>query len=260
MRNYNFFVENFKTLSGIDLSLYKERQMKRRINSYMKRHGISSYDSFLNYLEEKNENLKEFLCFLTINVSEFFRNPAQWSVLEKKIIPYILKHNQKPFIWSTACSTGEEPYTLAMIFSKYISLREFKILATDIDENVLHIAQKGVYNKKSLKNLPEEYLQHFEVLCEGVYKVDERLKRCIKFKKINLLIDPFPQKCDLIVSRNVLIYFTENAKQSIYKKFYDSLAEWGILFVGNTEQIIMSFKYGFTPMENFFYKKLKKIV
>ena len=146
--------EDFKTkvfqLTKIDLSSYKERQMKRRIDSLITRHSVATYADYVEKLRTDKEMFDEFVTFLTINVSEFYRNPDQWNLLEKEVLPQILAKNKKPRIWSAACSTGDEPYSLAMLLSKYIPMRDIHIIATDIDKQILEKAKAGLYNVTSM--------------------------------------------------------------------------------------------------------------
>jgi chemotaxis protein methyltransferase CheR len=161
-------------------------------------------------------------------------------------------------IWSSACSTGEEPYTLVMILSKYMPLSKIRILATDIDMDAIEKAKQGIYPERSLKDLPAEFLRkYFEKIGDSSYKIMDELKSCVDFSQLNLLKYDYPQNMDLIVCRNVLIYFTEEAKANIYKAFNQSLVHGGILFLGSTEQIIGSVKYGFKPIQTFFYQKVE---
>ena len=154
----------------------------------------------------------EFINYLTINVSELYRNPEQWKVLEKEIIPMMLSKSKTLKIWSAACSTGDEPYTLVMVLNRFLPLSSIKILATDIDKEALTKAKVGVYAKKSLENLPVEFLEKYFIKSGEAYKVKDEVKNCVEFKHHNLLRDDYPKECDMIVCRNVLIYFTEEAK------------------------------------------------
>lgn len=255
--DYVAFKSDFYKLSGIDLNLYKERQMKRRIESLMARKGFSGYDIFYKGMKQDEELLRTFVRYLTINVSQFYRNPMQWQTFENDILPMLCKINNKPIsIWSAACSTGDEPYTLAMICEKYIPLERIKIYATDIDEDVLAFAKKGIYSVKSLVDLPEEYKQKwFHPFDDSHYQIDEQIKRCVTFQKHNLLADPYFKGVHLIVCRNVVIYFTEEAKDKIYRQFSESLLDDGILFIGSTEQILCPKDCGFESFTTFFYKK-----
>ncbi|MFW5648345.1 MAG: CheR family methyltransferase [Candidatus Alkaliphilus sp. MAG34] len=255
MQGYKAFKEKVYKLTGIDLNSYKERQMKRRIESLISRNKFTSFNSYFNAIKRDSKLRDEFINYLTINVSEFYRNPEQWKVLEHNIIPYLLELRSNLKIWSVACSTGEEPYSLVMLLSKFFPFDQILVLATDIDRGALEKASIGVYSEKSLDNLPKEFVQSFFVKSDGKYKISEKIKKRVNFRHLNLLEDRYPNQCDLIICRNVMIYFTEEAKDNIYRKFYNSLSNGGVLFVGSTEQIILPNRYSLVPLETFFYKK-----
>ena len=239
--SYEDFKREYLALAKIDLNNYKEGQMKRRIDSFALKYKVDTYKDFIALLKKDSEAYDKFIAFLTINVSEFYRNPMQWKTLETIIIPELInKYGKRLKIWSAACSTGDEPYSLAMVFSEFLPLSNISILATDLDNEVLDKARKGYYMEKSIKDLPKR----------------DELKSCITFKQHDLLRDPYPKGIHIIVCRNVLIYFTGEAKDNIYKKFATSLAPKGVLFVGSTEQIIEPGKFGFKGTKSFFYEKL----
>ncbi|MGN0318873.1 MAG: CheR family methyltransferase [Lachnospira sp.] len=260
IKDYEDFKKFVLDCTTIDLNAYKERQMKRRIDTLISRNKYDGYDSYCMALKNDSRLLDEFVNYLTINVSEFYRNPALWKTLEDKILPDLIdKFGPNLKIWSAACSTGDEPYSLAMVMAKKVPMKNIKIYATDIDEQVLEKAKDGVYGANSLKGLPAEYRdKYFEKMGDRFYKISDEIKRCVEFKKSNLLKDPYPTNCHLIVCRNVMIYFTEEAKTDIYKKFNNSLVYDGCLFVGNTEQIINHKELGYDFKELFFYRKNKK--
>lgn len=192
---------------------------------------------------------------MTINVSEFYRNKERWDVLENTIYPRLLSKSKKLKIWSAACSTGEEPYSLAMVLTSHVPLRDISILATDLDEGAIDRAKVGLYAERSLKNVPKNVVSQYFVN-EGLhYQVTDDIKKTVTFKQHNLLSDRYETGFDLIVCRNVMIYFTEEAKDEIYMNFAKSLKPGGILFVGSTEQIFNPEKYGLESIETFFYKK-----
>jgi chemotaxis protein methyltransferase CheR len=255
MYDYEWFKTQVYEISGINLSYYKEKQMKRRIDALISKHNIENYEAFIGVIRTNKAMYNEFINYLTINVSEFYRNPEQWETLKNEIIPMLLKNSRSLRIWSAACSTGDEPYTLVMILSKFLPLSDIRIIATDIDREVLEKAKKGVYSAKSLENLPKEYLEQYFDKVNDMYAIKTEVKRCIEFRHHNLLADEFPKDMDLIVCRNVLIYFTEEAKSEIYTRFNKSLKSYGVLFVGSTEQIILSNKYNFKASKTFFYTK-----
>jgi len=242
-------------MCNIDLASYKEKQMKRRIESLIRRNGHESYDTYFELLKKSKQHLNEFLNYITINVSEFFRNPAQWQVLEKEILPELLKIKSKLKIWSSACSTGEEPYSVAMLLHKMMVKHKVEIIASDIDKDAIEKAKKGIYTIKGIANVPEDMVKAYFIRENDNYVIKDQIKNMVNFKILNLLEDKFPSDCDLILCRNVMIYFTEDTKEKLYKKFYNALSNRGIFFVGSTEQIIMPQKYGFTNLKNFFYQK-----
>lgn len=259
MYDYGAFKRDVYRLTNINLDYYKEKQMKRRIDALIARHGYDGYETFVHGLRTDPALMDAFVNHLTINVSEFYRNPGQWQVFEKDILPLLLKnaHHNKLTIWSAACSTGDEPYTIAMILAKYMPLSQVKIYATDIDEAVLRKAQLGVYPEKSLAGLPKAfYQQYFTKTPDGRNcQISNELRKCIEFRKHNLLEDPYFTNVDMIVCRNVVIYFTDDAKDMIYKQFYQSLVPDGMLFIGSTEQIMHADTLGFSVYRSFFYQK-----
>ncbi|MCT2537385.1 protein-glutamate O-methyltransferase CheR [Aquibacillus koreensis] len=255
MSDYQDFTISIKKMTSIDLSLYKEVQMKRRLTSLREKRGYQDFSSYFKAISKDNLLMDEFLDKVTINVSEFYRNASRWSVLDTKVLPDLLKKNKKLKIWSAACSTGEEPYTIAMVLNQHVPLSNIEILATDIDDNVIDRAKKGVYGERSLQEVPQDIKKKYFTQEGSLYKIDPKIKNCITFKKHNLLADPYPTGYDLIVCRNVLIYFTEEAKKEIYTNFSKSLNPQGVLFVGSTEQIFNPDRYNFRVLDTFFYQK-----
>jgi len=255
--DYEEFKKAIFELTSLNLSYYKERQMKRRIDSLISRNRYKGYYDYYQGLLQDKELFQQFINYLTINVSEFYRNPGQWEVLKNEIIPQLLKDskNQQLKIWSAACSTGEEPYTLVMILKEFLPYNKIHILATDIDRDAIKKAKEGVYTEKSLESLPGIYIQKYFAKEDSMYKIDSKIKSCVEFSYHDLLMDPFPKDCDLILCRNVMIYFTEDAKTMLYKKFSEALKKDGVLFVGSTEQIIFPQRYGLKSIRTFFYKK-----
>ncbi|MFT4144068.1 MAG: protein-glutamate O-methyltransferase CheR [Mobilitalea sp.] len=255
---YENFKQSIYEMTKIDLNSYKERQMKRRIEALITKHGINSYTDYVARLKTDKTILDEFINYITINVSEFFRNPEQWLLLEKEVFPYLFERFGKELkIWSAACSTGDEPYSLVMLLSRFIPLSRIKIIATDIDKNVMAKAMAGFYNEKSLKGVPKDLLdKYFVKINDRTYQISESVRNCVEFKQHDLLREPYPANCDMIVCRNVLIYFTDDAKNKIYSDFHKALKRDALLFVGSTEQIIQAGQIGFHNYKSFFYKKV----
>ncbi|ULO09313.1 protein-glutamate O-methyltransferase CheR [Paenibacillus sp. 19GGS1-52] len=253
--DYTGFIYNIKKSTGIDLAQYKEAQMKRRLTTLRTKNGFQTFSDFFAAMMKEKPLFYEFLDRMTINVSEFWRNPNRWEVLRDTILPDLQRSGRKLKLWSAACSTGEEPYTLAMILSDKDILSKTGILATDIDDGALAKAKQGLYLERSLKDVPKDVAARYFTPEGPVLKVSEGLKKNIDFRKQNLLLDTFDDGFDLIICRNVMIYFTEEAKNKLYHKFAASLRPGGYLFVGSTEQIFTPAQYGFESTETFFYRK-----
>lgn len=237
--DYEYFKKAIFELTKVDLNAYKEKQMKRRIDTLIARHGIVGYDKYIQVLKTDKDRFEEFVNYITINVSEFYRNPDQWALLDKDIIPELIgKFGNNLRIWSAACSTGDEPYSLVMALSRHIPLNRIKIYATDLDKQVIAKAKVGLYGEKSISSVPEDLKSKYFTKVGPSYQISEEIKKRVEFKEHNLLRDTYPTDFHLIVCRNVLIYFTEEAKDDIFRKFQKALANGGILFIGSTEQII----------------------
>ena len=256
INDYESFKKRILEMTTIDLNAYKERQMKRRIDSLIARRKCSGYDDFVMLLQKDHTAFEEFVNYLTINVSEFYRNPEQWEYMDKEIIPDLIKRFGKNLkIWSAACSTGDEPYSLVMALSRHVPLNQIKIFATDIDKQILEKAKLGLYNAKSIENVPKDLRDKYFTMIGGSYKISDEIKSRVEFKQHNLLKDTFPTGMHMIVCRNVLIYFTEEAKDEVFMKFFQSLQPKGSLFIGSTEQIINYKEMGYQRKNSFFYDK-----
>ena len=254
--NYEKFKKDVLALTNIDLNFYKEKQMRRRIDTIATKHGCSNYDDYVRVLKTDHEKFDAFVNFLTINVSEFYRNPDQWKLMDETVIPKLLKEQGRNLkIWSAACSTGDEPYSLVMALSKHIPLSNMRVLATDIDKRVLVSAQTGLYNQKSIANVPEDLKKKYFKQVGQSFQIADEIKRCVTFKEHNLLKDPYPKDFDLILCRNVVIYFTDEAKNMIYKQFHASLKKHGVLFIGSTEQITNYKELNYERLSSFYFEK-----
>lgn len=243
-------------MTSIDLNAYKEKQMKRRIDTLIAKCGVKAYDQYVQLLKTDKARFDEFVNYLTINVSEFYRNPDQWKYLDEQVIPELISIFGKNLkIWSAACSTGDEPYSLVMALSKFIPLNQIKIIATDIDKQVIAKAKVGLYNEKSIVGVPADLRKKYFTQIGPSFQISEEIKSRVEFREHNLLKDTYPTENSLIVCRNVLIYFTEEAKEEIYTKFYKALAKGGMLFIGSTEQIMTYKEIGYERKSSFFYTK-----
>lgn len=255
--DFDFFVKKIRDQTGIDLSQYKEQQMKRRLTTLRLKRGYTSFRGFYDGMQKNPALLEEFLERMTINVSEFWRNVSRWELLQQHYVPELLKGRSRLKCWSAACSTGEEPYSLAMILAEQGVLASSMITASDIDEQALVQARQGVYTERSLKEMPKPYIHKYFVQNDLLYHIDEKLKKNVRFEKMNILADRFSSSYDLIICRNVMIYFTDPAKQLLYQKFSEALRPGGVLFVGSTEQIFNPAQFSMETADTFFYRKMR---
>ncbi len=254
--DYEYFKREILSLTTIDLSSYKEKQMKRRIDTLIAKHKIEGYDKYVQAIKSDNHLFEEFVNYITINVSEFYRNPEQWKILDEVIIPGLIsRFGRNLKIWSAACSTGDEPYSLVMALSRHLPLKQIKIFATDLDKQVIAKAKVGLYADKSIAAVPDDFKKKYFTQVGPSYKISDEIKDRVEFKEHNLLKDEYPADCHMIVCRNVLIYFTEEAKDEVFRKYFRSLARGGILFVGSTEQIMGYKEMGYERKSSFFYVK-----
>ena len=255
-KDWASFKQKLKAKTEIDLDLYKEPQMKRRIGNLVTRANMDSYVKYFDDVAKDKDTFAEFIEYLTINVSEFFRTPEKFSKLETDVIPDLLKRSPKLNIWSAGCSIGAEPYSLAIIMKEMTPNTRHRILASDLDIEIIAKAKRGVYADNEIKSMaPDRKKKYFDVVEGNKFAVKQEIKNCIEFKRHNLLKDKFETGFDLILCRNVVIYFTEEAKEQLYTNFFNSLKPGGILFVGATEAILNFRKMGYTSFQPFFYQK-----
>lgn len=255
-QDFDQFMDKVHQKTSIDLRKYKRPQMERRLTALRDKRGFRDFDAYFDFISKDQAMFNEFLDRMTINVSEFFRNSNRWDILNQKIIPDLLKNRKKLRIWSAACSTGEEPFTLAILLNQHKVLEHSYILATDIDASALSRAQHGLYEIKSIQEVPQDILRnYFQKYDATHYQISQEIRKSITFRKQNLLSDPFENDFDLIICRNVIIYFTDEAKHVLYQKFSNALRPGGILFVGSTEQIFNPSSYHFKMHDTFFYMK-----
>ncbi|MCK8824973.1 CheR family methyltransferase [Fuchsiella alkaliacetigena] len=242
-----------KTLN-INLDSYKEKRVKRRINSLMDKSDVKDYDECLNLLKTDAEFKKKFLSHFTINTSEFFRNPKNFKYLQDEVLPKLLKEKKQIKIWSAACSDGSEPYTLAIILNEMnVKSDRFQIQATDLDREILKKAKEGIYNENSVKKVEDKILNKYFTAQDDKYILTNDIKNKVKFKQHNLLLDNYGSNWDLILCRNVFIYFTKEVKDTITQKLSNALRKDGYLFLGNTEYLLQPDKYNLKKDYTSFY-------
>lgn len=245
--DFIFFSELIFKISGITLSLNKKDLVKSRLRSHIQSKGLSSYFAYRSHLTKltsEDPEWQKFINLLTTNKTDFFRETQHFDYLRDAVLnKWPSNEDQTLKVWCCASSSGEEPYTLGMVFEKYLIGATYKILATDIDTDVLAKAKNGVYPVKKLSEIPEEFRQGS--LCVGTgdverwFKIKDQICNKISFKQHNLVENSYPgeEVFDLIFCRNVLIYFSATTIKTLMYKLHRSLKKDGLLFIGHSESI-----------------------
>jgi len=251
---FDRFKHRLKNQYGLDLDLYKETQINRRLQGYIVKYKLDGFDGLFEYIASTPQGT-HLIDYLDINVSEFYRNPELFAFLEQEVLAKQRNRESALRIWSAGCSIGAEPYSLAIATAEAKLNHPPFIWATDLDAGALAHAAAGKYTMSDVKNVTEARLRtHFDVAGEAV-AVKKALKARIEFAKHDLLRDPIKGKFDLIACRNVAIYFTEDAKTAMLKRFATALSPQGVLFTGATESYMNYRDFGFTRINSCFYQK-----
>lgn len=246
---------------SFDFSGYRASMLERRIHKRLLATGCKNYDEYIEYLNQHNDELDNMIDVFTINVSHFFRNSLTFEYIRKIVLPDIISDKSKDpdaslRIWSAGCSFGEEPYSMAMIVDDTLQRETFSIdvniFGTDIDKKALKKAAIGTYGSNSIKNTKYNYIEKYFTQAENQFNVDPKIKSMVRFSFHDLLgkNDTVPSDSifggfDVVLCRNVLIYFEPEFQIRIFNKLYKSLKPNGYLVLGESEVPIESFRYKF---------------
>ena len=253
---YVYLQEQIRKLTGIDLTDYKTAQMRRRLDGFLSRIPGSGVAPYCQMLARDPAALQRLKDFLTINVSEFFRDAEQFNTLRTQILPELLKKGNLLNIWSAGCSMGAEPYSVAITLNELDPEAQFRILGTDLDQSILAKARAGgPYSAADVKNGSKHFRQKYFTTCDQGYQLLDSVKARVQFRQQNLLKDSFARGFDLIICRNVVIYFSDEAKRTLNRGFYQSLNENGVFFIGGTESLLDAQALGFTRISSSFYRR-----
>lgn len=252
---YERMARDVRNLLGVDLTQYKPAQVWRRVNGFATAKGLPDADALMARARVDAPLRQALLDMLTINVSEFFRNPEAWAVLVAQYLKPMLMGQLSVRIWSAGCSLGFEPLTIAMLAKELAPHTPVYILATDLDETTLARARKGSYTEIQMAGVsPARRARFFRQVDKG-WEARPELQAMVTWRRHDLLRDDYERSFDIICCRNVVIYFTEAAKMELYKRFYDALRPGGVLFLGATESIPNVRATGLAPSGLTFYKR-----
>jgi len=240
---------------GLDLEMYRSAQLMRRIGYFRDRHGLADDRQLADRLAADAPLRAAFADHLTINVTEFFRDRERFEVLRSRILPSLLARRPALRIWSAGCSTGAEVYSVAMLLADLAPGRGHRLHATDIDVRMLERVRRAQYSTHEVQSIPSDMrARHLEPSADG-WRIRAPVRETVRVVRHNLLADPAPGCFDLILCRNVVIYFTADAKAGLYRRFSAALADEGHLFVGATEALFGYRDLGLEQVEPCFYRK-----
>jgi two-component system CheB/CheR fusion protein len=262
--NFEALIQYLKRTRGFDFTGYKRPSLMRLMKKRIQRLGIENYSYYLDYLQVHPGELNELFNSLLLNVTNFFRDPEAWEVLNQEIIPQILnaKPNEEPIrVWSAGCASGEEAYTIAIVLAEVLGIEAFKnqvkIYATDLDEDALNQGRQAIYSPRILQNLSESLRTKYFEPSASNYIFRSDLRRCIIFGRHDLVNDAPISRLDLLLCRNTLMYFNTDTQSRILSRFHFALNNTGFLFVGKAEMLLTQTNF-FTPA-NLKYRIFAKV-
>jgi chemotaxis protein methyltransferase CheR len=251
-----------------DFRNYAMSSFKRRVLRIMELKKLS-VDALLKKLTDTPTFINEFLDELTVNVTEMFRDPSFWRIMREEIIPAILLNHKQFKIWHAGCSSGEEVITMCIMLKEMGILHDVTVIATDLDSNILEKAKTGVYQVKSMELNEKNYIrfQGTAPSLKEYYREDngnaifhKELLNNVSFRKHDLVLGEIFNKFDLILCRNVMIYFNQALQNDVLKKFHESLFKYGYLAIGSKESLIWcdyANRFIVVNNEEKIYKKIK---
>ena len=242
--------------SGIHFTPTNRSILESRLKERLREKGVDSVATYFATISKDQGELKSFLDSITTNLTRFFRNQAQFDALEKHVIPELMEikkgsGNTTIKFWSAGCSTGEEPYTIAMMMNEILHPPwKYEIVASDLSLKCLMIAKEGFYAENRIDGIPDAYLQKYFDKVEGGYKARPELTSKIRFDYHNLKNDAGNRNLDIVFCRNVIIYFDEAAQNAVINRFWDAMASKSFLFIGHSESLFgMDTKFEFVKTQ-----------
>ncbi|HPI93632.1 MAG TPA: protein-glutamate O-methyltransferase [Deltaproteobacteria bacterium] len=267
-KEFQLFREIIYRETGIHMSDRKRNLVVARLSKRLRFLNLKNFSEYYQYLKESSDAGNEIINLInrvTTNKTDFFREKHHFEFLHDEVLPTLIEvarkgRERRLRIWSAGCSSGEEPYSIAMTVSD--ALREergwdIKILATDLDTEILSKAARGVYSSQQIAPVPVNYITKYLVRTVEGYEASKEIKNMITFRKLNLMDRLFPMKrsFDVIFCRNVMIYFNEETKSDLVQKFHLHLKDMGLMFIGHSESL-MSMKHLFKFLKHTVYQKV----
>ena len=254
--DYAGFCAGIRSLCGIDLEQYKRPQMERRIRSFAERRGVTRLTEYLGVLGSSGEELDAFLDRITINVSQLWRNPEQWALLARTVLPE-LAGRPRLRAWSAGSSYGAEAYTLAAVCAEVLPAMRVQVVGTDIDRRMVERARAGAFRVDDARDVPRAQRARWFAERDGMLHADQQLKARCRFEAGDLLtMGARSRLYDLVLCRNTVIYFTPDVKDALHARIAASLAPGGYFMVGSTERVSDAAALGLEVTQPFVYRRV----
>jgi chemotaxis protein methyltransferase CheR len=253
--DFTVFCRGVRSIADVDLLQYRRGQMERRVRSFADRRGGGDLVSYLRMLRRDPAEVDAFLDRVTINVSQLWRNPEQWAVLAGQVLPE-LAAGGRVRAWSAGCSYGAEAYTLAATCRTAVPDARVEVIGTDIDRRVVERARAGRFSQDDARDAPDVALRRWFTAVDDELQVSEELRRVCRFEVGDLLRQPArPNRYDLVLCRNTVIYFTGSVRDALHARLAASLRPGGYLVVGATERVTDPRALGLSSTRPFSYRK-----
>ncbi|HZQ82068.1 MAG TPA: protein-glutamate O-methyltransferase CheR [Gaiellaceae bacterium] len=253
--DYVDFCRGVVRLTGIDLLQYKRGQMERRLRTFAERRGKTRLADYLAMLTADRDELDRFLDRVTINVSQLWRNPEQWERLGRTVVPELAQRGTIR-IWSAGCSYGAECYTIAAVCLEQTKGVKVEVVGTDVDARMIERARAGLFSIDDARTVPAASLDRWFERDGAGWRAGRELKQRMTFEQGDLLSMRFPAaRYDLVLCRNVVIYFTEDVRDALHARLATSLRPGGYLVVGSTERVAATAENGLELTSPFTYRK-----
>lgn len=252
--------------AGISLSDAKRELVISRFSRRLRALNLSTFGEYYNFVisPDGQSEMQNFVNSITTNKTDFFREPHHFDFLRDQFVPECLRLGRREVrVWSAGCSTGEEPYTAAMVLHHYLTEPHgirVKVLATDIDTSVLDSARTGIYDERQIKPIPDEMLRRYFLRGKddsaGLYKAKDILKEVVTFRQLNFIAENYPVSAifDVIFCRNVIIYFNNDTKRRVLNRLSSYLTRGGYFIIGHSETLF-DMVDGLTYLKNTIYRK-----
>ena len=253
--DFHEFLRDTAPLLGLQWRPFQRKGIKRKVEHWINQCGFSNFEEYLIRIKKDPAEQNHLSKILTVTISRFFRDQGVFNMIETSLIPTIIKNRGKSDfkIWSIGCASGEEPYSLSILwkekFEKIWSQIHLSILATDIDENLIERAREGRYKKSSLKEVSEDILKGYFRMDNGFYVLDQACREQIEFRRHDIIHEEPFLGMDLVFCRNLAFtYFSKETQMDVLKKIVGSLREKGYLVIGKDESLPLTYPTLFVPV------------